>query len=63
MKSVYKRENLEITEFDTEDVITTSGMGPSEDPSDPTDPTSRLHEVDNAYGTFNSFNKAPGSWF
>ncbi len=55
MKSVYQRENLTITEFDSEDVITTSGMLPS-------DPTNPLSEKENAYGSFDDFDM-PGSWF
>ena len=56
-KPLYERENLIITEFDAEDVITTSGITP--DPQ----PTALKREWENAYGSFNSFNKAPGSWF
>lgn len=65
MKSLYKRENLKITEFDTEDVITTSGLSPIDpvDPTDPTQPDAAASEIDNALGTFGGFNKAPGSWF
>ncbi len=55
-KPLYQREDLIITEFDTEDVITTSGVD-----SDTTDST--LSELENAYGSYNSFNKTPGSWF
>lgn len=55
MKPEYKRENLEITEFDTEDIITTSG-----DPDAP----DVLMERENRYGSFNDFDKAaPGPWF
>ncbi len=56
MRSVYERENLRITEFDKEDVITTSGV-------QPTEPIVLLREKENAYGTFNSFDQTPGSWF
>ncbi len=56
-KPLYERENLIITEFDTEDVITTSGITP--DPQ----PVALKRELENAYGSFDSFNKAPGSWF
>ena len=37
----YTREDLVITKFDTEDVITTSGIGPGGggDPTDPFSPT------------------------
>lgn len=55
MKSVYERTNLIITEFDTEDVISTSGVQPSEPPS--------KFEVENAYGAFGTFGEAPSSWF
>lgn len=58
MKSVYERTNLIITEFDTEDVITTSG--PSTDPTEPPVITKRAKE--NAYGKFSDF-ELPGSWF
>ncbi len=54
-KPLYQRENLLITEFDAEDVITTSGVNP-----DPTVSVSR--ERENAYGSYKSFN-TPGSWF
>ena len=55
MKPEYKRENLKITEFDTEDVITTSGK---------LEPV-KLMERENRYGSFGSFDfdQAPGSWF
>lgn len=56
-KPLYERENLIINEFDTEDVITTSGITP--DPQ----PTVLKRELENAYGSFDSFNQAPGSWF
>lgn len=56
-KPLYERENLIITEFDTEDVITTSSITP--DPQ----PVALKRELENAYGSFDSFNKAPGSWF
>ena len=54
-KPLYQRENLLITEFDAEDVITTSGVNP-----DPT--VSALRERENAYCSYKSFN-TPGSWF
>ena len=56
-KPLYERENLIITEFDTEDAITTSGITP--DPQ----PLPLKAELENAYGSFDSFNQAPGSWF
>lgn len=56
MKSDYKRENLEITEFDTEDVITTSGISPSSTDDDKS-------ERENAYGSFDDFDHGPGQWF
>ena len=55
MKPKYERENLKITEFDTEDVIATSG-------DTPTEPVT-LKERENRYGTFDSFDHAPGPWF
>ena len=54
MKSVYEREDLRITEFETEDVITTSGITP--------DPVQILSETDNRHVKFSSF-KLPGTWF
>lgn len=65
MKSVYKRENLKLTKFDAEDVITTSGLSPFDpvDPTDPTQPGPDASEKENAYGSFDDFNNAPGSWF
>lgn len=50
----YKRENLKITEFDQEDVITTSGE---------VKPTTKLLEWENRYATFSSFEQLPGNWF
>ena len=58
MKSVYERENLIITEFDTEDVITTSGVAPTPTPTEPL-----RRELENSYGSFSKFNQAPGAWF
>lgn len=55
MKPAYERENFTITEFDSEDVITTSGALP-------VDPTNPLSEKENAYGSFVDFDM-PGSWF
>lgn len=46
MKSVYERENLKITEFDTEDVITTSGEEQHQQ-------LTKLFERENAYRSFN----------
>ena len=56
IKPLYQRENLIVTEFDAEDVITTSGVGP-----EPGHVVLR-RERENAYGSFDSFN-IPGSWF
>ena len=61
MRSVYERTSLIITEFDTEDVITTSGETPT-----PTEPdVVHTLERENRYGSFTSFDlKGPGgSWF
>ena len=59
MKSVYERTTLIITEFDTEDVITTSGEAPT-----PTEPdVLPLLERENRYGSFRSFEGPGGSWF
>lgn len=62
MKSVYKRTQLTITEFDTDDVILTSGA----DPVTPPEPTVlKKLERENRYGTFDNFDLKPptGSWF
>ncbi len=56
MRSVYERENLKITEFDTEDVITTSG---GEQPQQLT----KLFERENAYRTFNQLDLPGTSWW
>ena len=55
MKPEYKREDFKITKFDTEDVIATSGISPESE--------ILSYEKENAYGSFGSFNSAPGSWF
>lgn len=61
MKAIYERSKFKITEFDAEDVISTSGgVIPIEDP---TSPESVAMEKENVYGSFGSFNQAPGSWF
>lgn len=62
MKPVYERGSLMITEFDTEDVITTSGMLP-EDPTNPTDATYATDEKENIIGGYDDFNPTPGAWF
>ena len=54
MRPEYVRENLILTEFDTEDVITTSGVTPD---------TSTRMLTDNSFGSFGSFDKVPGSWY
>lgn len=57
MKSVYERANLIITEFDTDDVIITSG-------TDPTESVETLLEKDNRHVSFGTFdNQPPGGWF
>ena len=53
MKSEYKRDNLKITEFDAEDVITTSGLP---------DGSNKTDEIDNTIKTIQSFGKH-SSWF
>ncbi len=59
MKSVYERTQLNITEFDREDVITTSGP----DPTEPTTPvTYQKLERENRYVTFSTFD-LKNSWF
>lgn len=58
MKPVYEREDLTITEFDIEDVITTSGEGGSG-----AEPDTPEFEHENAYRQYNSLRKTPGSWF
>ncbi len=60
MKSVYERTQLNITEFDKEDVITTSAVTP--------DPTEEIpaQEKENFYGAFGTFDLKPptnSSWF
>lgn len=55
MRSVYERENLKITEFDTEDVITTSGKQPSDAPL--------RRELENSYRTFNQLDLPGSSWW
>lgn len=57
MKPLYERENLTITEFDTEDVIATSGMSPT----DPTSPSSSS-EWENTYIDIGDAGM-PGNWF
>lgn len=53
MESEYMRLNMTITEFDSEVVITTSGVDFS------------LDERENAYDTYNYYdsNSIPGPWF
>ena len=62
MKSVYERTQLNITEFDREDVITTSA---AVDPTDPTTPvTHQKLERENRYSTFSAFDNSPkNGWF
>lgn len=60
MKSVYERTQLNITEFDREDVITTSAVTP-----DPTEIVAS-YEKENRYGAFSTFDLKPptnNSWF
>lgn len=60
MKSVYQRANLKITEFGSDDVITTSA--PSQPATEPPVLTSK--ELENAYGRYTYFNRIPGGkWF
>ncbi|MEE1262599.1 hypothetical protein [Ruminococcus sp.] len=54
MKPEYVRSKLIITEFDKEDVITTSGGGESED---------RKMEVENSYVAIKRIRGMPGPWF
>lgn len=55
MKSEYKREDFRITEFDAEDVISTSGI-----PDGP----NKLDEIDNTLYNIQSFGKGTNSsWF
>lgn len=56
MKSVYERTQLNITEFDREDVITTSGPEPT------TPVTHKKLERENRYGEFSTFD-LNNSWF
>ena len=50
MDSIYEREDLLITEFDIEDVITTSGIGQGS-------------EKENAYGDSDELDNPPGLWY
>ena len=61
MRSVYERTNLIITEFNTEDVITTSGAAP--EPITPFE--AKKLERENRYGSFDAFDLKPptGGWF
>ena len=38
-KEIYERLNMDVTKFDTEDVITTSGIAPGGDNPPPFEPT------------------------
>lgn len=60
MKSVYERTTLIITEFNTEDVITTSGT-----PEPPAPTVSKKKEHENFYATFDALDLDPptGGWF
>ncbi|MBQ6412324.1 MAG: hypothetical protein IJI19_02450 [Ruminococcus sp.] len=63
MKSVYERTQLNITEFDREDVITTSAVTPVT--PDPTEIIT-AQEKENRYGAFSTFDLKPptnNSWF
>lgn len=51
MKSVYKRENVNITKFEKEDIIATFG-----------EPVIK-GKKENRYFTFHSFDSSPGNWF
>ena len=52
MKSVYERTNLIITEFDTEDVIITSGSVTPTPDSDPETPLTSRDNALSAYGAY-----------
>ena len=54
MKAEYERLILNITEFEVEDVITTSGS-PEE--------TTVCRERENVYRSYKSINDMPGAWF
>ena len=55
-ESDYERLKMIITEFDTEDVITTSG--------DDTDPVAKMFEKDNRFSSYDTFTiKKNGGWF
>ena len=64
MKPVYQRASLIITEFEKEDMITTSGISPISPTgsTDSTDPTSKP-EIENIHQTYSHFGFAPRSWF
>ena len=62
MKSVYERTQLNITEFDREDVITTSATPVTPDPTE----ILTAQEKENRYGAFSTFDLKPptnNSWF
>ena len=62
MKPAYERLKFIITEFDSEDVIATSGLLPT-DPTNPDAPSLTASEKENIDGDFGGFGRAPGSWF
>ena len=62
MKSVYERTQLNITEFDREDVITTSATTVTPDTTE----IIKAQKKENRYVTFNTFDLKPptnNSWF
>ena len=61
MKPVYQRENLKITEFDAEDVISTSGSLP-EINTEPTTVLSEESEKENAHTDISGLDGS-GGWF
>lgn len=62
MQAEYERIIFIITEFDTEDVITTSGgLLPTVPPTDPTSSTESDDELENRYGDYD--NIGSGSFF
>ncbi|SCX30295.1 hypothetical protein SAMN02910436_02572 [Ruminococcaceae bacterium P7] len=62
MKPAYERIKFKITEFDSEDVITTSGLLPT-DPTNPDGPSLSASEKENIIGGYSEYNQLPGSWF
>lgn len=55
MKPLYEREDLKLTEFEAEDIITTSGISPQ--------PSYSKQDWENKYVGANELFDVPGTWF